>query len=194
MHKLTIPCGVAVAVINLCAQTLPTIAYAQPQTTVEDAASPDLVQLLSGELLRGRVTEVRPSVSLTIVLADGSVRIVNLADVELASGPGFSYPEPASIGRTATVPVPDAPQPTNVASSAHGYGASDDLRDPGPGRVPLVVESVGHPITVGESFGQSGSGRGATLNGREPVQCPVHVVRSSGSVCFAHRRERHHAQ
>jgi hypothetical protein len=84
----------------------------------QSATGEDVIVTTDGSILRGHVSELRPGKSATIVLLDGRTR--TLAWNEIARSDGPSFPSAA-------------PPPADDL---------DPLR-PGPGRVPLVVESAG---------------------------------------------------
>lgn len=116
-------------------------AFAQSQAPAAQSATPlDSVALRDGTILRGHVTIMRPGTDLTIVLLDGTARTVTWSDVRSTDGPAFAFANPS----TSALTVPPAPPTTPLET---------DLRDPGPGRVPIVLESVGTRVSVGESMG-----------------------------------------
>lgn len=129
----------------------------------------DTIVLHDGALVRGRVVELVPRERVVIQLATGETRTIDWALVARTEGPSFA-PAPA--------PAPSAPAPSVVLT--------DPLLTPGPGRVPLLVESTGRPIRVGEP---TGSGSGWSHNtvvsvafGRTVCSTPCTLQVSPGSV------------
>jgi hypothetical protein len=91
----------------------------------------DAVTLHDGSLLQGHVSEIKPGVQITLVLLDGQARTIAWADIAESRGPSFANPAP--------------PPPPQMPVQA-GYEA---YLQPGPGRVPLQIESVGPQMQVG---------------------------------------------
>lgn len=133
----------------------------------------DTVVTQDGALVRGRVVELVPQQRIVLQTATGETRTIEWAQVARTDGPSF-----APIGAPAPVAVPTA-VPTAIV-------VSDPLLTPGPGRVPLLVESTGRELRVGEPTG-SGTGYG-TNNTVISVQmgrtvcstpCTLHVAPGS---------------
>ena len=136
----SVSCSLLLAVL-----AYPLMGAAEHRARSETLSLPDVVQLRDGTTLQGRIIEIRPTNTLTIVMADGSPRVIALRDIVTARGPEFTIPEQPVAPAASRVP-PAATTPVEPT-------ASNDLRDPGPGRVPVIVESAGAQVTVGEAFG-----------------------------------------
>jgi hypothetical protein len=113
-------------------------ANAWAQSAAPPSASPlDSVALRDGTILRGHVTVMHPQVDLTIALLDGTSRTIAWADIRATDGPAFAF-----AAGPAPVPPPMPPPPPSAP-------VENDLRDPGPGRVPIVLDSIGARLALG---------------------------------------------
>jgi hypothetical protein len=136
---------------------LATVAPARAQSDV------DAVTLRDGAILRGHVAEIRPNQSVTIVLLTGETRVVRWSDFVAGSGPSFPG--------TTLAPPPQQPAigPPQLIYESPTYPEQAFLK-PGPGRVPLMVESAtGKKIFVGVPIGGTtviGFGMSATAHRR----------------------------
>ncbi len=115
------------------------------QTAPPQDVPQDVLQLTDGTTLRGRVLELRLFQDATIRLEDGTIRTV--AWSAIASGSADIWNLHAAANWRAAV-APAAPPSVPAPMVAPPWGP-DDLLRPGPGRVPLRVESDGAPQNVG---------------------------------------------
>jgi hypothetical protein len=126
---------------------LATACPARAQQAVPPAGADDVLQLRDGTLLRGQIAERRPDGTTVIVLLTGEVRTIPGEEIASASTVPLAPPPP-----------PAPPAPVSPAASFLTTSSFDEieqaLRTPGPGRVPLRVESVGREQSVGIALGR----------------------------------------
>ena len=93
--------------------------------------SEDVIVTTDGAILRGHVSELRPGKSATIVLLDGRTRTLQWSEIARSEGPSFPDARPAA--------QPEEDDRINPL-------------EPGPGRVPLAVESAGKQQSISLHF------------------------------------------
>ena len=71
-----------------------------------DAAAPDIVRLKNGGLLRGKISELVPGGTVTIVTITGSTRVLNMSDVAYAGPTAQDLQAPAGPPGAAPLPPP----------------------------------------------------------------------------------------
>jgi len=90
----------------------------------------DVIITTDGAILRGHVSELRPGKSATIVLLDGRTRTLSWSEIAKSEGPSFPDAKPAATEEDDRI----------------------NPLEPGPGRVPLVVESAGAQQSISLHF------------------------------------------
>jgi hypothetical protein len=90
----------------------------------------DVIITTDGAILRGHVSELRPGKSATIVLLDGRTRTLSWSEIAKSEGPSFPEARPAATEEDDRI----------------------NPLEPGPGRVPLVVESAGRQQSISLHF------------------------------------------
>ena len=128
---------------NACLALL--LLFALP-ATARAQSDVDALTLRDGAILRGHVAEIHPNQSITIVLITGEKRVVAWSD--FVNGVGPSFPVDLTVvppdAPPSQAPGPIVPPPPPPPSSQY-YGVEngpEPLLQPGPGRVPLIIESA----------------------------------------------------
>ncbi len=101
----------------------------RPAATPED----DVVRLLDGSVVRGRIAERNADGTVVMVLPTGEVRTLPAADIAQAATPSM---------------------PSGAGVAAPPRQELDLTRERLPGRVPLVLEAHGAPLDVGSTRGE----------------------------------------
>jgi hypothetical protein len=96
------------------------------------APNEDVIITTDGAILRGHVSELRPGKSATIVLLDGRTRTLTWSEIAKSEGP--SFPE------------------SKRAAAQEAEDEHINPLAPGPGRVPLLVESAGKQQSISLHF------------------------------------------
>ncbi len=131
-----------VRVFALCAVLFAGAAYAA------ERGADDVVVLNDGTMLRGHVAEMKPGEMVTLVLHTGQTRVIAWSQIRSTSGPSFP-------SESATVDERD-----------------DNYLAPGPGKVPVRVESTGKRQDVGVVEGAISAGYLSIGYGREVCRTP----------------------
>lgn len=140
MMLRALPLGILLALGTITrvasAQAMEPVTVTSQPTTVDPTAN--LLALRDGSAIRARIADLRPGQYVIVTLPEGN-RTIAWTDIVHAEGPSFPGGYNAGVVYGAALTVTQT-------------GATTDYLHPEPGRVPLVVESAGPPMQIGESF------------------------------------------